>query len=472
MKKIYTLIVLLLCGMSFAQAPVFEVAEIQHRGDSEKFINLVIMGDGYTAAEQDTFLATASDISNYLFSISPWAEYKDYFNVYAIKVIAGESGVKHANTALDCTDFGGFTEVSNPINYFGTRFDGYGIHRLTIVTNNSRVVNVLNANFPNYDQVFIVGNSPHYGGSGGAYAVFSANVASNEIAAHEIGHSFAGLADEYYAGDQYFAEKANMTQQSDPTLIKWKNWITDTGDIEIIPYGTGGEAATWFKPTNFSCKMEQLNSPYCSVCKEGIIEKIHSLVNTIVAFTPDNSTTINTSSTPINFELTELMKPIPNTLHIKWQLDTTVSDTNNQNFQIDPVTLTNGLHTLTASVVDESPLVRTDNHATVHISTVTWSINKTNLGIHTNATTSKAGLRLYPNPSGNLITFNFDLEKPSTIAIDIVTMDGKTVLQSQPKQTNSGQFEETLSIENLAAGTYIAVMKMDGIPYTKSFVKE
>ena len=194
MKKKYALLLLLFLGLT-NYAQVFEVVPIQNSGDPNKYINLVIMGDGYTVDQQDDFLLTATNISNYLFTISPWSEYKNYVNVYAIKVIANESGVKHANTASDCDDY--FTAVSNPINYFGTRFDGFGIHRLTIITNASRVANVLAANFPNYDQVFIVGNSTEYGGSGGTYAVFSANASSSEVAAHEIGHSFAGLADEY-----------------------------------------------------------------------------------------------------------------------------------------------------------------------------------------------------------------------------------------------------------------------------------
>ncbi len=467
MKKNYVLL-LLLCVWQI-NAQVFDVATIQNNGDPDKHINLVIMGDGYTATQQDDFLNTANSISNYLFSISPWAQYKNYFNVYAIKVIANESGVKHANTSSDCSSY--FTEVSNPTNYFGTRFDGFGIHRLTIAPNTTRITNVLAANFPNYDQVFIVGNSPQYGGSGGAYAVFTANTASSEIAAHEMGHSFAGLADEYYAGDQYFAEKINMTQESDETLIKWKNWLEAPNSVGIVPYCCGGNSDLWFKPNSGSCKMEQLNLPYCSVCKEGIVEKIHSLVNTILSFTPANATAIEASQTPIDFQLTELLRPIPNTLHIKWQFDTTISDTNSETFQLNPTALTDGLHILTASVVDETPLIRVDNHATVHISTVTWSINKSNLGVQTNTTTNKIAYTLYPNPTSEVLHLAFDLEQPATVAIDIVSLDGKIVQQFAEKKMVSGKFEENLAIENIAVGSYIAVVKINGAAYNQTFVK-
>lgn len=466
-KKYFLLLSVAMFALQFSQAQVFDVVTIRNSGDSNKCINLVIMGDGYTADQQDAFMSTATNISNYLFSISPWSEYKNYFNVYAIKVISSESGVKHANTATDCT----FTEVSNPINYFGTKFDGYGIHRLTVIGNASRVANVLAANFPNYDQVFIVGNSPEYGGSGGAYAVFSAHAASSEIAAHEIGHSFAGLADEYYAGDQYFAEKINMTQASDETLIKWRNWLTEPNSVGIVPYCCGGNSNLWNKPTTNSCKMEQLNLPYCSVCKEGIIEKIHSLINPILSYTPENTATINTSENLIAFQLTELMRPVPNTLHIKWQLDAVISDTNSETFQVNPIALTDGLHSLTASVVDETPLLRVDNHATAHISTVTWTINKSSLGIQTNAVKTKIAYTLYPNPTNDILNLAFDLDQPASVSIDIVNLDGKIVQQLAEKKLASGKFEENLVLENLARATYIAVVKINGVAFNQTFVK-
>lgn len=466
MRNIATLFCFLIT-LTTAKAQVFDVVQIQNSGDPNKCLNLVIMGDGYTADQQDDFIDTASNITSYLFSIAPWAQYKNYFNVYAIKVISPESGVKHANTASDCGSY--FTEVSNPINYFGTRFDGFGIHRLTIVSNGARVGNVLATNFPNYDLVFIVGNTPQYGGSGGTYAVFTANAASSEIAAHEIGHTFAGLADEYYAGDQYFAEKINMTQESDPTLIKWRNWV-GTGTTGIHNYCCGGNSSLWHKPTNNTCKMEQLNLPYCNVCKEGIIEKIHSMVNPIVGYSPDNSETIASGTTPITFQLTQLLLPIPNTLHIKWQLDTALLDINSEFFQLFPASLAEGLHTLAAIVTDETSMVRVDNHTTVHANTVTWTINKSNLGIETQAVTTKIAYTLFPNPVQNQLHLAFDLDQPASVSIAIINLEGKTLSEIE-KKTNAGQFEENLAVENLPAGTYIALVKINGVAFPQTFVK-
>ncbi|MBS7787438.1 T9SS type A sorting domain-containing protein [Flavobacterium sp. CYK-55] len=467
MKIHYTLLALFL-GISI-QSQTFEVVPILDNGNPDKHLNLVIMGDGYTDVQQDDFINTAQNISNYLFSISPWSTYKNYFNVFAIKVIATQTGVKHANTASDCADY--FTEVSNPTNYFGTKFDGYGIHRLTIVTSNVKVANVLSANFPNYDLVFIVGNSNEYGGSGGSYAVFTADEASSEIAAHEIGHTFGRLADEYYAGDQYFQEKVNMTQQTDPNLVKWKNWLTEETNIGIDPYCCGGNSALWYKPVTNQCKMEQLNLPYCDVCKEGIVERIHALISPIESYAPNNATVINVNSDPVDFALTSLIRPIPNTLQIQWQLDGNFLSSN-ENYTLNPTTLSDGDHILTATVTDQTTLVRTDNHPTIHFNTVAWNLNKSNLGIHAQPHENTIALKMYPNPVTNVVNFELDLLTSAKVSIDLTDVTGKIVRQISERTASAGVSEILIDMNGLTAGVYVAELKIDGAAYPQKIVKQ
>ncbi len=466
MKKTL-LIFLQLLLLNTANSQVFDVQNIQYKGDPNKFINIVIMGDGYTVNEQATFVTKATDLTNYLFSQVPWSNYKNYFNVYAIKVISNESGAKHPNNLADC----GSVPNANPDNYLGSSFDNFGIHRLIIANNTSHITSVLSANFPNYDQVIVIANTPYYGGSGGGYATITANVSSNEIFAHEIGHTAGALADEYYAGDQYFAEKLNMTQQSSPALIKWKNWLT-TPQIGINVYGTSGIANTWFKPTSNTCKMQALGNPYCSVCKEALIEKIHFATNPIVNYTPVNIATINSPSQLLDFNLTELMKPIPNTLSIKWQLDSNVFNTNLENFQVDQFLLSNGNHTLTATVVDEATLVKTDNHNTIHFSTVTWTIQKNNLGINTISESNQIGISIYPNPSIDKLNIEVNLEKSSNLSIELIDLNGKIIETIPNQEVSEGKNINSFNVSKLAAGNYIIVAKINGANYSKIFVKE
>ena len=138
----------LLAKSQFLVAQIFKVDTIQYQGSKDKFINIVVMGDGYTAIEQDKFLMDASKMTEYLFSQAPWSNYKAYFNVFAIEVISEESGVRHPNTASDCSSAN--VPVSNPNTYLGVTFDYANIHRLVVPTKNGNIANVLSSNFPNY----------------------------------------------------------------------------------------------------------------------------------------------------------------------------------------------------------------------------------------------------------------------------------------------------------------------------------
>jgi len=471
MKKKYFLFLTFLLCFQFSSAQVFEVETIQYKGSSDKFINIVIMGDGYTASQQDLFITKATDFANSLTNITPWSNYKNYFNIYAIKVISNESGAIHPNTASDCNTANPPVPVSNPDNYFKTQFDYAGIHRLIVPTSDARIASVLAANVPDYDQLIIIANSSDYGGSGGSYATTTTHPAGVEITAHEMGHSFANLADEYYAGDQYFFERPNMTAQSNPATNKWRNWLTTGTGISIQNYCCGGNSASWYKPTTNSCKMEILGVPYCAVCKEGIIERVHSLVNPIVAYEPE---TLNIESTQqfLNFNLSELMLPVPNTLNIKWQLDGAVLSNTSANYQLDQTTLTNGIHTLSATVTDDTTLIRVDNHAAVHASIVTWNINKTSLGINAVASDSQISYAVYPNPASNVATIELDLQKNSTISVDLISADGKVLQHLKSKTAAAGKYKETINIEKLASGTYFIAVKIDGVVHSKTLVKE
>lgn len=449
---------------------VFEVETIKYNGDPNKFINLVILGDGYTSFQQSIFITKATELSNYLFAQSPWSNYKNYFNVYAIKVISAQSGAKHPNNLAECATVSPVVPASNPNNYFGSSFDQYGVHRLIVPTNIPNIASVLSTNFPNYDQVVILVNSPYYGGSGGVYSTLSTNSESNEIGAHEMGHSFAGLADEYYAGDIYFAEKPNMTIQTNPLLIKWRNWI-NTNQIGVYSYCCGGNSSLWRKPANGTCKMEYLNSQYCSVCKEGIIEKIHVLTNPIVSYTP-TTTTVNSTNPQINFSFTELMKPVPNTLNIKWVLDGNVINPNSESVQINQTTLSIGVHTLTATVTDNASLINITNHATFHFDTITWTINRGTLGVNWETKEASIGLSLYPNPANNFINVDVELEESATVTIDLISMEGRVIQSLPTKEFSVGENNSTISTENLSQGNYIVSLKINGVNYTKTFIKE
>jgi len=228
-------------GNFSASAQAFKIDTIVYKGDPARFVNLVFLGDGFQTAELRTYLENVRDLNNYVFSISPFAEYKNFFNVFAISVPSPESA-NHPGTATDESTSNNQPVLSVNIA-FNSTFDYAAIHRLLVPQNFAAINDVLNNNLPFYDQVFMLVNSTYYGGSGSPnLATSSLNISSFDVLVHEIGHAFGNLADEYYAGDIFAGEAANMTQESNPALVKWKDWIGVDG-IGVYQHCSGGNSA-------------------------------------------------------------------------------------------------------------------------------------------------------------------------------------------------------------------------------------
>ena len=451
----------------------FPVSNIVLNGDPNRHINFVILGDGYSSSEQTKFNSDAVVLTNYLFSQQPFSNYANYFNVYTINVVSTQSGINHPKTATDCRDVPNFNEptlTNNP--YLGSTFDYQDIHRLVVPTKFNVTSNVLATNFPNYDHVIILSNSIYYGGSGGAMATTTLHPASKEILVHELGHSFGDLADEYYAGDNSNSERINLTQNTNPATIKWKNWLNTPG-IGIYQHAGTPTALLWYRPTSNTCKMQNLGTPFCSVCKEAIIEKIHSLVNPIVEFTPSNASVINSATNLLDFKLTKLMIPSPNTLSITWTLDGTDLPNTTQIQQIDQTNLTLGTHTLSVKVTDNTSLVNVNNHTTLHLNTVKWTINKTVLSTNINAEEKSFSYNVYPNPSSNELKIHIENPNENTLlSVSIFSIEGKLVKNSTVNKTIPSDHEEVINISDLANGTYIVQIKNDNIIQNHKIIKQ
>lgn len=466
MKKIITFFLLIFIRVAVSKAQVFPIDTILYHGNISNRVNFVILADGYTSSDLSHFKTDVTGIMNSFFATSPYKEYKNYINVFAIRVASQQSGAKHPKTASDCSQ-----DASNPVttanNYFGSTFDYGGIHRLLTVTNNSAISNVLSANFPQYDQVLVLVNSPYYGGAGGTYATFSLHSSAAEIGIHEAGHSFAKLADEYWAGAQYAAEMPNMTKETDPLKVKWSPWMNYNG---VGIYSHSGDAS-WKKPHQH-CKMEALGQAFCPVCIETHVEKIHSLVHPIDAYKP-SSLNVNLATTPVSFSL-QLVKPISNTLRTTWKLDNTAYASLNDSVLLDPSPLSPGTHTLTVTVLDTTPLVRITGHATNHIYKVEWIINKTLTGlfVHSNSETIEVGL--YPNPVNDFLTVSYNLNKPNPVSVVLFDLSGKAVFTVSPSVEMIGDHQLTIPVRaiGLASGLYMLRMNVGGTEWSRKICIE
>lgn len=433
--KYFYLLFILLSNLSYAQ--LFDLIPLLENGTKDKRINLVILGDGYTAADQSTFLADATFVSDYLMNKEPYSNYKNYFNVYALKVISLESGIKHPGNASDVTE--PVIPISNPNNYLSTSYDTSGTHRC-IYGSVSKVTQTLAANMPDFDIALILGNDTEYGGCGGTYAFLSRHEQAPDVAYHELGHSFGKLADEYwFAGS---AESPNKTKTSDPGTVRWKNWL-NTGNVGIYQFA---ENTAWYRPHQ-NCEMRYLNRQFCNVCKESLIEKIHTVKNPIDSYLPSNTATIATNQ-PIDLSV-NLILPLPNTLKTEWKINNSNVATDLNNITIQPSQLTLGINNILFSVYDNTDMVRINNHSTLHLSTIAWTINKTQLGV-SDVKSNEYNFILYPNPADDYIIVESKSILNEKIDIEILDNSGRII----KRQSVNSSKKDKIDISKLNTQVY------------------
>jgi hypothetical protein len=186
-------------------------------------VDLLMLGDGYTADELAKFEADARRMAAHLFTVSPFKQRAADFNVWALTVPVPVSGVSRPSTGR------------HRASATGLRYDIFGSERYALSVDN-RAWRELAQHAP-YDVVEIIFNSETYGG-GAIFGQFSTAAAGNDWAnylfVHEFGHHFAGLADEYYTSAVAYESGAgrpepwepNATANLDRATLKWRHLVS------------------------------------------------------------------------------------------------------------------------------------------------------------------------------------------------------------------------------------------------------
>jgi len=198
--------------------------ELQKMGDPANKVDLLVLGDGYTAAERPKFEKDARRFMEALFAASPFRERRADFNVWGLCPAAEESGVSRPSTGV---------YKRSPL---GTSYDTFDSERYVLTTDNRTMRDV--ASFAPYEFVEILVNGKTYGGGGifNLYATVAIdNMWAGYVGVHEFGHHFAGLADEYYTSDVAYLSpekktepwEPNVTALLDPAQLKWKDLVAE-----------------------------------------------------------------------------------------------------------------------------------------------------------------------------------------------------------------------------------------------------
>lgn len=247
-------------------------------GPADRCIDVAILAEGYTEEEMDTFYQDAKVACESLFGHEPFRSMKQRFNIVAVASPSEDSGVsiprldQWKNTAFH----------SHFSTFYSNRY---------LTTSRLKALHDALAGI-DYEHIIVLANTDEYGG-GGIYNSYTLTTAHHEsfrpVVVHEFGHSFGGLADEYFYEEDIMSDtyptdvepwEPNVTTRVN-FASKWADLIpegtpmpTPAEDFNTYQVGLYEGAAYSFKGLyrgSYNCRMRTNDYPaFCPVCQRAL----------------------------------------------------------------------------------------------------------------------------------------------------------------------------------------------------------
>jgi len=251
---------------------------LRESGSSKDKIDVAFVSEGYQADEMGVFERDCEASIGAMIAHEPFKSMADRFNFVAVMVPSEDSGVSIPHDNL----------WKNTV--LGSSFDTFYSNRYLTTLHLKRLHDVLSG-LP-YEHIVILANTDNYGGGGiyNSYLMSAAHNAKNlPVVVHEFGHSFAGLADEYYYDDAYESMYPSDTEPWEPNLTtlvnfkdKWADMLavgvkipTEPTDENVytqigVYEGGGYQSKGVYRPVQ-ECRMKINEAPvFCPVCERAI----------------------------------------------------------------------------------------------------------------------------------------------------------------------------------------------------------
>ncbi|MFD4832350.1 M64 family metallopeptidase [Streptomyces uncialis] len=365
------------------------VGAIQDTGPTDARLDLVVMGDGYTADQQGDFQADARAKVEAVFQIEPYKSYRDLFNIWVVDAVSQESGVSGDPTK----DVVRNTALSS---YFWCG----DIERLLCVDIDK--VSAHAAQAPAADIVFVLANTTMYGGAGysgvqndvgydGIATMSSDNDRATLIGAHELGHSIGHLADEYtydsygrYQGAEP-ADRNSSVHQAPHQLanrVKWWRWMgeQDPAGGTVGTYeGSGYHPQGLYRPTENSLMRKLDTDAFNHVGREGMINGFYRYAKALTTTTPTDRPV--RSDQRLRARLADFDRKGIARVELRWYVDGAEVRKARGERVVTPRELGVRKHrghwhgrTITARAVDTTSAIRDPQVREAASSTVTWTM--------------------------------------------------------------------------------------------------
>lgn len=259
----------------------YDNTKIHYSGNPSKNLDIVLLAEGYTKAEQDSFKAHCDKYTEYLFEYEPFKSFKEKINIWAVESYSEESGVDLPGDSV-------WKRTPMDASYWTLKSERY------LMSGSFDKVRDVAANAP-YDQIIILANHGKYGGGGiyNYYAITSSkNELSPEVFVHEFGHSFGALGDEYGYDSTYNDFYRSGIEPWEPNITtltnfesKWKNMIEEDTpvptpkedkykEITGVFEGAGYVAKGVYRPTYTSIMRSLSSKAFNKVCRKAMAKLI------------------------------------------------------------------------------------------------------------------------------------------------------------------------------------------------------
>jgi hypothetical protein len=278
------LILLSACHKTAPVAPVVYHLDgdvVKLYGNNTTGVNIVVVGDCFThddLQKDGRYDTDVKQLIDYLFTVAPFKQNKQNFNVYMVYAQSPFPGAIHD----------GFNQ-GRTASKFNSYFD-LQISRLLLLGDYPTFLTYVGKALP-LDKVSLkvcLVNDVTYGGSGGDVAVVSTNSLSKRIMVHEIGHTFGGLADEYQdssIGGEYSpglsASYPNVDSTGDLNKIKWSSFVKLPAYKDVVGAYEGALylATDYYRPEQRSVMYDLNTLSYNAPSREAIVRRMDEIMN-------------------------------------------------------------------------------------------------------------------------------------------------------------------------------------------------
>ncbi|KXN73689.1 hypothetical protein CONCODRAFT_3375 [Conidiobolus coronatus NRRL 28638] len=185
-----------------------EVRKVVDNGSPSNRIDVVFMGDGYTASERTKFFDDLARLTKEMFEGETFKSWLPLFNIWGIHVASTDSG----------------------IGYNGPKNTPFKLYRQqgqlrAIFTGNAAAARtkckLTGTNACDYPA--LLANDDFYGGLGGEFVISTRSERTGTVVLrHEMGHNFIDVGEEYDDGQVY----DGVNSATSLNTLGWKNWLS------------------------------------------------------------------------------------------------------------------------------------------------------------------------------------------------------------------------------------------------------